>query len=66
MTLAWTDIRVPVRLLETPSPAAAPSPRSGQFILTWQEPTVGPPGTASLAIDHRSCTVMLLVMVPCE
>lgn len=66
MTLAWTSIRIPARLLEAAASVPSPSRRSGQFILTWQEPTVGPPATASLAIEHRACTVMRLVMVPCE
>lgn len=66
MTLAWTDIRVPVRLLAPSSPAAAPSARSRQFVLTWQEPTAGAPATGSLAIDSPPCTVMRLVMVRCE
>ena len=66
MTLAWTSIQIPARLLEAAASGPSPSRRSGQFILTWQEPTAGPPATTNLAIEHRACTVMRLVMVPCE
>jgi len=66
MTLAWTDIRIPARLLEAAASVPSPSRRSGQFILTWQDAKAGTPATASLAIDSPPCTVMRLVMVPCE
>jgi hypothetical protein len=66
MTLQWTEVRVPARLLAPSGRSAVSSHRPGRFVLTWQESPAADAVPPMVAVDSRGCNVMRLVLVPCD
>jgi hypothetical protein len=66
MTLQWTEVRVPARLLAASGRSAVSPRRPGRFVLTWQESPAADAQPPMVAVDSRRCNVMRLVLVPCD
>jgi hypothetical protein len=67
MTLTWTDVRVPGRLLAPPASHRAARPADQRwFTLTWQPASAATGNLVATAPAESKCTVMRLVAVPCE
>jgi hypothetical protein len=67
LTLTWTEIQVPARLLAPPAPSVAGQPSEPLwFTLTWQPAPRRAAEIVSVTDAAPQCTVVRLVTVPCD